>query len=88
MSSSQVVELCQILVQSNLQLCELIKENGLDLQDLYSHFKRTANKINKLGEIVEKNEEIHEKKPRCKEERRAQYNDEEFNKLIDSIEKN
>ena len=62
MSSSQVVELCQILVQSNLQLCELIKENGLDLQDLYSHFKRTANKINKLGEIVEKNEEIHEKK--------------------------
>ena len=28
------------------------------------------------------------KKTRCKEERRAQYNDEEFNKLIDSIEKN
>ena len=102
MSSSQVVELCQILVESNLQLCESIKENSFDVQDLYSHLKWTAEKISKLSKIIEKNYEIHDIKPRykeerraqyndikprCKEERRAQYDDEEFNKLIDRIEK-
>ena len=87
MSSSQVVELCQILVESNLQLCESIKENSFDVQDLYTHLKWTAEKINKLSKMIEKNDEIRDIKPRCKEERRAQYNDEEYNKLIDRIEK-
>ena len=64
MSSSQVVELCQILVESNLQLCESIKENGFDVQDLYTHLKWTAEKINKLSKIIEKNDEIHDIKPR------------------------
>ena len=54
MSSSQVVELCQILVESNLQLCESIKENSFDVQDLYSHLKWTAEKINKLSKIIKK----------------------------------
>ena len=87
MSQSQVQNLCQILVESNLQFCESIKENGFDVQNLYNHFKWTAKKINKLSKMIEENDEIHDTKPRCKEERRAQYNDEEFNKLIDRIEK-
>ena len=87
MSSSQVVELCQILVESNLQLCESIKENSFDVQDLYSHLKWTAEKINKLSKIIEKNDEIHDRKPRCKEEQRAQYNHAQYNKLIDRIKK-
>ena len=37
--------------------------------------------------MIEKNDEIHDKKPRCKEEQRAQYNDEQYNKLMDRIEK-
>ena len=87
MSQSQVQKLCQILVESNLQLCESIKENGFDVQNLYNHFKWTAKEINKLSKMIEKNDEIHNIKPRCKVERRAQYNDEEFNNLIDKIEK-
>ena len=50
MSQSQVQNLCQILVESNLQLCESIKENGFDVQNLYNHFKWTAKKISKLNE--------------------------------------
>ena len=87
MSSSQVVELCQILVESNLQLCESIEENSFDVQSLYNHFKWTAKKINKLSKMIKKNDEIHDTKLECKEEQRAQYNDEEYNKLIDRIEK-
>ena len=37
--------------------------------------------------MIKENDEIHNTKPRCKEERRAQYNDEEYNKLISRIEK-
>ena len=87
MSQSQVVELCQILVQSNLQLCESVKENDFDVQNLYNHFKWTAKKINKLSKMIKENDEINNTKPRCKEEQRAQFNDEEYNKLIDRIEK-
>ena len=87
MSQSQVQNLCQILVESNLQLCESIKENGFDVQNLYNHFKWTAKKISKLNKMIEENDEIHDTKPRCKEKRRAQYNDEEYNKLISRIEK-
>ena len=45
MSQSQVQNLCQILVKSNLQFCESIKENGFDVQNLYNHFKWTAKKL-------------------------------------------
>ena len=82
MSQSQVQNLCQILVESNLQLCESIKENGFDVQNLYNHFKWTSKKINKLSKMIEENDEIHDTIPRCKEERRAQYNEEEYDKLI------
>ena len=37
--------------------------------------------------MIKENDEINNTKPRCKEERRAQYSDEEYNKLIDRIEK-
>ena len=87
MSSTQVVQICQILVESDLQLCESIKENSFDVQSLYNHFKWTSKKINKLSKMIKKNDEIHDTKPECKEEQRAQYNDEEYNKLIDRIEK-
>ena len=87
MSQSQVQNLCQILVKANPQFCESIKENGFDVQNLYNHFKWTAKKINKLSKMIEENDEIHDTKPRCREERRAQYNDEEFDKLIDRTEK-
>ena len=40
-----------------------------------------------MSKIIEKNDEIHDKKPRCKEEQRAQYNHEQYNKLIDRIKK-
>ena len=87
MSSTQVVQICQILVESDLQLCESIEENSFDVQSLYNHFKWTSKKINKLSKMIKKNDEIHDTKPECKEEQRAQYNDEEYNKLIDRIEK-
>ena len=74
------------MVESNLQLCESIKDNSFDVQDLYSHLKWTAEKNNKLSKIIEKNDEMHEIKPRCKEEQRAQYNDKQYNKFIDRIE--
>ena len=87
MSQSQVQNLCQILVESNLQLCESIKENGFDVQNLYNHFKWTSKKINKLSKMIEENDEIHDTIPRRKEERRAQYNEEEYDKLISRNEK-
>lgn len=46
-----------------------------------------AEKFSEFSDMIEKNDDIHDTKPRCKEERRAQYNDEEFDKLIDRIEK-
>ena len=87
MSISEVQKLCQVLVKSNLQLCELIKENSFVLQDLYNHFKSTAKKIDKLSKMIEENDEINDTKPRCKEERKDQYNNEEYNKLVHRIEK-
>ena len=87
MSMSEVQKLCQVLVKSNLQICELIKENSFDLQDLYNHFKSTAKKIDKLSKMIEENDEINDTKPRCKEERKDQYNNEEYNKLVHRIEK-
>ena len=88
MSMSQVVvkDLCQILVKSNLQLCRSIKEDGLDVQQLYNHFRNTAKKINELSKLIE-TDEIPENQPRCKEERQTQYEDQEYDKLIDRIEK-
>ena len=84
---SQVRKLCQILVESNLQLCESIKEEGVNVQNLYDYFKWTARKINKLSKMIEENDEIHDNKPRCKDEEGAQNNDEEYDKLIDRTEK-
>ena len=72
--------------QPNLKLCQSIREEKFDVYELCEHFEKTAQKINKLSKIIEKNE-TQNNQPSCKEERRAQYNDEEYNKLIDRIEK-
>ena len=37
--------------------------------------------------MIEENDEINDTKPRCKEERKDQYNNEEYNKLVHRIEK-
>ena len=57
MKSSQVIKsLYQVLVNSNLQLCELINQNGFDIQDLYDHFKFTAEKISEFSDMIEGSE--------------------------------
>ena len=86
MSQSQVQKLCQILVESNLQLCQTIREGRFNVHELCEHFEKTAIQIDKLSK---KNEyfKTQDNKPRCKEERRAQYNEEENVKLLDRIEK-
>ena len=86
MSSSQVVELCQILVESNLQLCQSIRDGTFNVYELCEHFEKTAIQIDKLSKTIE-HFKPQNNKPRCKEELRAQYNDEEYNKLMDRIEK-
>ena len=87
MSQSQVQKLCQILVESNLQLCQTVREGRINVHELCEHFEKTAIQIDKLSKRIKENYKIHDNKPRCREERRAQYNDEEFAKLISRIEK-
>ena len=86
MSHSQVVELCQILVESNIQLCQTIREGRFNVPELREHFEKTAIQIDKLSKTIEYLK-TKDNKPRCKEERRAQYNDEQYDKLINRIEK-
>lgn len=74
MSSSEVVELCQILVKSNLELCYSIESYGLNPQELYAHLKDTAQKINELSKLIE----TDVNKPRCKKEKKVHFEDEEY----------
>ena len=80
MSMSQVVvkKLCQILVKSNLQLCQSIRKGGVDVQKLYKHFEKTDQKINEFSKIIENIETKNNE---------TQDNVEEYDKLIDRIEK-
>ena len=100
MSSSQVVELCQIWVKSNLQLCFSIESYGLHPREIHAHLKYTARKINELSKLIEtdenkprckKEKKVHyedeEYMPRCKKEKKVQYEGKEYNKLISRIEK-
>ena len=89
-----VLDLCNILVESNVQLRKQIQKGGIDEEKLYNHFQNTAITIKKYSKLIESHSNLSTEphislpaKPRCKEERRAQYNDEEFDKLIDKIEK-
>ena len=89
-----VLNLCDILVESNVQLCKQIQKGGIDEENLYNHFKNTAKTIKKYSKLIESQCNLSTEpqgslstKPRCKEEAREQYNDEEYDKLISRIEK-
>ena len=86
-----VFHLCNILVESNYQLCKQIQKGGIDEENLYNHFKNTAKTIEKYIESHSSlSTEPHSSwpvKPLFKEEVREQYNGEEYDKLISRIEK-
>ena len=89
-----VLNLCDILVESNVQLCKQIQKGGIDEENLYNHFKNTAKTIKKYSKFIESRGSLSTKphgslstKPRGKVEAREQYNDEEYDKLISRIEK-
>ena len=89
-----VCDLCDILVESNLLICEKIQEGKLDKKSLYSHFKYTAEKIRLYGEFLEERGRLLTEPqgglftaPEFKEEARDQYNGGVCDKLISRIEK-
>ena len=82
----EVLDLCNILVESNVQLCKQIQKGGINEENLYNHFKNTAKTIKKYSKLIEPYGSLSTK-PRYKEEEREQYNDEEYDKLISRIEK-
>ena len=88
-----VFHLCNILVESNYQLCKQIQKGGIDEENLYNHFKNTAKTIKKYSKYIESHSSLSTEphsspvKPLFKEEVREQYNGEEYDKLITRIEK-
>ena len=89
-----VLNLCNILVESNNQLCKQIQKGGIDEENLYNHFKNTAKTIKKYSKCIESHSSLSTEphssspvKPLFKEEVREQYNGEEYDKLISRIEK-
>ena len=50
---NMILDLCDILVQSNLQICDLIKGGGYNKSSLFDHFNSTAKIIKKLSKIIE-----------------------------------
>ena len=79
-----VLNLCDILVESNVQLCKQIQKDGIDEENLYNHFKNTAKTIKKYSKFVKSHGSLSAKP---EEEASEEYNDEEYNKLITRIEK-
>lgn len=54
MSAVDMIEdLCDVLVDSILEVCRLIKGGGFNESNLYNHFKNTAKIIKKYSKIVE-----------------------------------
>ena len=48
-----ILDLCDILVHSNLQICNLIKRRGYNKSNSFDHFNSTAKTIKKLSKIIE-----------------------------------
>ena len=48
-----VLNLCNILVESNNQLCKQIQKGGINEENLYNHFKNTAKTIKKYSKFIE-----------------------------------
>ena len=88
-----VFHLCNILVESNYQLCKQIQKGGIDEENLYNHFKNTAKTIKKYSKYIESHSSLSTEphsspvKPLFKEEVREQYNGEEYDKLISESKK-
>ena len=89
-----VLDPCNILVESNVQLCKQIQKGRINEENLYNHFKNTAKTIKKYSNLIESHSNLSttphgslSTEPRCKEEAREQYNDEEYDKLISRIKK-
>ena len=55
MSQSQVQKLCQILVESNLQLCQTVREGRINVHELCEHFEKIAIQIDKLSKRIKEN---------------------------------
>lgn len=81
-----VLNLCDIVVDSNNQLCKQIRKGVINEEKLYNYFKNTAITLKKYSKFVESHSSLSAK-PGCEEEAREQYNDEEYDKLITRIEK-
>ena len=77
-----VIDICNIMVASNLQVSKIIQKNGFNRTILSEHFRNTAKEFKKYSKIIESHDSLSAE-PICKDEEGAQYNDEEYDKLID-----
>ena len=52
-SLDAVYDVCQLLRQSNLQLCQLIKQKKFNEHELYKHFKECARVLDDYSKLIE-----------------------------------
>ena len=89
-----VFHLCNILVESNYQLCKQIQKGGIDEENLYNHFKNTAKTIKKYSKFIESHGSLSTEplgslstESGCKDEKKEENDEEDYDKLISRIEK-
>ena len=81
-----VLNLCNILVESNNQLCKQIQKGGIDEENLYNHFKNTAKTIKIYSKFIESHGSLSTESG-CKDEKKEENDEEDYDKLISRIEK-
>ena len=81
-----VLNLCNILVESNNQLCKQIQKGGIDEENLYNHFKNTAKTIKKYSKFIQSHGSLSTESG-CKDEKKEENDEEDYDKLISRIEK-
>ena len=89
-----VFHLCNILVESNYQLCKQIQKGGIDEENLYNHFKITAKTIKKYSKFIESHGSLSTEphgslstESGCKDEKKEENDEKDYDKLISRIEK-
>ena len=89
-----VLNLCNILVESNNQLCKQIQKGGIDEENLYNHFKNTAKTIKKYSKFIESHGSLSTEphgslstESGCKDEKKEENDEKDYDKLISRIEK-
>ena len=89
-----VLNLCNILVESNNHLCKQIQKGGIDEENLYNHFKNTAKTIKKYSKFIESHGSLSTEphgslstESGCKDEKKEENDEEDYDKLISRIEK-